>query len=299
MSLLLEVKNLRIFTNPTVTVVLFYILLSQCIALNSWGQYRLGPSAQSLGGAGIAAVDPSESPSMNPASLGHIQYNYLSFGFQSERFVNGENSEKSSVLVIDASNDIVVTGSLLFVKNRQRRNDSSIIDEKFYSLSLGKLLLGSLSFGFSFNRLEQHYLAEEKSIHTSDFGVMYSPISDLGLAFVAHNFIGSGEQLLPKTYTVGTHYMYQKLLRFRLDYKHWQGLENVEDKGQTKLGMEIPLGKWASLRAGYTWDGINDRHLPSLGLAWLGPRLQILYAYHNNADAPKQRLHSIDMLLFF
>jgi len=238
------------------------------------------------GGTGRAAVEPGDASFLNPATLVHLGGRYLFTSFAKNEF---------AAALSDNTKESTIPASFSYMQKSSQTTSRGDLKENDLAISLAEFVVDKWSVG-----LTGHYLSQDlpgSSYHTvnADFGVLYTPIPDVGVGLVGYNLFGENndvpEELRRKTtVAAGFNYIYKSMVRFRLD---------ADSESVVGVGLETFLNRFIVTRFGYS-DDLNDpRNLLSAGLGFSGPRFRLNYAYVGNVQKSSDYRHSVDLIIPF
>lgn len=238
------------------------------------------------GGAGRGTVDPYGLIYANPALAATLKERYLTSSFSKNQTI---------VSFLDAGVKNIVAGGLSY---KQNQDDLKTTNLKELTLSLSDRAFDRFTFGINLNMFDLSVLDQaKKKQYTSDIGLGWLVTQDWHLGFVFLNSFKQGEKLTAPREAIGTSYIFNNFVRFRLD------VESNDDSnwGQPIIaaGLENFINDWIVWRAGYREESLQDRAFGTVGLGFTGPRFGLHYAYVQDTQDNKENRHSIDLGLSF
>lgn len=271
---------------------------------SSHAQYLTGPVANSLGGAGRAAVDEGEQILLNPATVVHATP-FTSGLFYLDGYTDENEHETALGLTLaDNTEELLFSGGYAYIKRRRTFANFNTREEQYHQLSFGRFIIPHLSAGFTITFLDTRIVGGDTySQWDGHAGIHYNPLPDLGLAAVFYNIFSRDEavphevQNLDKV-VLAAHYIYMPMLRLRLDVGK-QLVYNPEEKLNIQFGVESRISQYIALRMGLDNNRVQERENYTLGLGFDGPRLKIDYFYKKNQDFNEGALHGVDMRMPF
>ena len=183
---------------------------------------QTGAISSATAGSGRAAIEASESPRMNPGSLGFIRGYHFSSSYSSASSVDGWKGQEFSLGLVDHLPDTAIPSGLGYYQNR--RSSDSIPDwtTKNLNISLGNFLFSSVSFGGSLLYREDLQDLERYAQINGDLGALWAINRNVGLALVVLSPFRSGvsfpERMRMKSQVgLGFNLNYQRFFRFKTD----------------------------------------------------------------------------------
>lgn len=266
-------------------------------------QFFTGPVASAAGGAGRAAVDPSEASFLNPAALVHLGRYYVS-GLHGFGEASGERDLREfGVLLADGSSGNLFAGSVSYIQ-RQVEGGETAFDEQGLAVSLAGLVLPQLAAGLTYQRLQYDRAgAAGLTQNNGHLGLLYTVNGKLGLGAVVSNFLSSDADVpeavrAVRSYAVGVNALLTGHFRWRLDLVRPDEL-NEHDRINTMTGIETYFTSNWVFRLGSQWrETVGERDLTA-GFGYNGPRLSFDYAYQQEVRDSRGFRHLFDLRLPF
>lgn len=274
-------------------------------ANTSHAQYFTGPIATALGGAGRAAVDPTEASLLNPASLVHLgRY------FGSANYFRGEHpregrADQYGIILADGSPDKIAPGALSYLRRNLQSPSGVKALEEDIRLSLGGFVGRSLSFGVAGHYRIHDEIGGPNYYQTNgDVGLLFVPSPNLGLGIVAHDVLLRAPDNVPTDIqnvpilALGLHYLFEDFFRLRLDVARPEKM-NPHHRNNVMAGFETYFTeKWA-LRLGSNWQESRDKTLLAAGIGFKGPRLSFDYTFELDSRVAHATRHLFDLWMPF
>lgn len=264
-------------------------------------QYFTGPTASSMGGAGVASSDASETVFLNPASIAHAP-DFEAGAFYKEGYLTNteQNRRDLGLSFVDNSKGILVPGALSYFKSRAGAVGGPSAEAQLWQAAIGFFILRNLSLGVSLYRLQQNIDQGAEHIQwNSSVGVTYAASRNLGFGFAYYNFVKrpGGIPLFLRQlpgWRFGVNYGFSDILRLRADLQmHLE--ENQEQRAQILYGMEVKSLKFLSLRVGHRLDDVNKLSFVTAGIGFDGPRLKMNYSFEKNTRGNFGAMHGVDI----
>jgi len=287
------------------------------LSLLNWGfsaeatePYRMGPIAAAMGGAGIAAVDGSESSFLNPATLSHVQTYFVGLGHQQISHAGRGSHRDFSLMLSDGGPDHLAAGAFSYVRREALRAGpgalSSTQDDLQFSLagflppfgSQSRLMLG---IGLTGRRLIHRDAQGTLTQDTGSLGLILPFNENWGVGFVARDLAASADTVpsearIKPVLGLGIQGQLHELLRVRADVLKAQKW-NPEQKLDYRLGLESFFRKEFAFRLGTARIDSMDENWVTVGLGFIGPRLSFGYAYEQDTRSGASSRHTFDLWL--
>jgi hypothetical protein len=268
-------------------------------------QFHTGPIAAGAGGAGRAAVDPSEASFLNPASLSFIKNYNLAAGYQaSDHPLAGHRAEFSG-MISDATENGMVPGSLAYShRYTEPPLAASPYTEEDVAVAISRVVMPHIALGLGAHRqLYMPSVGSTSAQNNATLGALWAPSSVVGVAAVAYDILPvdpdpgmpDGSKQKP-TYAVGLFAQPLPFLRLRADVvRPTEGLRN--GRTNAMLGLESQFHPEFLFRLGAEWLETEDQTVLTAGLGWHGPRLSLEYAFQKDVRVDGGFRHLIDLWL--
>lgn len=279
------------------SIRIFLISSIFLLSLSAQAQFYTGPRAASMGGAGRASIETSESTFLNPALLAHADHNYLSLFKNSETRDPKYDTDQWGISIVDSGADTGIPGAFSYTHKNTMQVSNSEIQAKEYNLSLARRWNQAWAFGMTIYRQESNDI-EDLTEHGLHLGAIYYPTPFFGLGAVIYQAVKTGDLKTPAVYALGSHYVVGRILKLSGDIRYVDQ-NNPDKKWDVMGGIALPLGDQFYLRGGYEWISLEKRQFYTTGFSWDGPRLNIAYAYQNNPSSGGERMHNLDLSVFF
>ena len=280
--------------------VFIYLIPAQVQA-----QYYTGPISSALGGTGRAASEPEEGVFLNPAVLPHAKEFSTALFYDDGQVGDGLGETTLGVSFVDNTEGIFIPGSVSYLRRRRTFPGMPSVNEEYWQVSVGKFVTQYLSLGLSIhNRSIDQEGAEDFTYWNGSLGGLWAPSPQWGLGLVWENFSAKQKDSIPgyledlPEVGLGFVYLFENILKARLDASQLLE-ENPDKKWKLGLGVETYLNNFMALRLGAELDEVSDRQFVTAGLAFLGPRLKIDYAFRKNTKDGKGAMHSVDFRVPF
>lgn len=285
-----------------ISLVLIFLFFHGYAAESSSG-YFTGPVSSAMGGAGRAAVDPSESHFRNPAVVAHSPQIDLGAYYQDGYRAPQTHETTFGASIVDNTGDSICPGAIGYLQNR-RSFPGMNVNEKYVQASLGSFIAEKFSFGVA-GIYVSHEIEHGKTYKQWDgiAGLLYTPNPNLGLAFTYAYFANPSSELpkqlrLMPTVSVGGHYIFQDFLRFRLDVSRVEK-DNVDKKLIIESGLETKMPNYFILRLGSQWNDVERKSYLTAGLGFDGPRLKVDYSFQKLRAEEGYTMHGVDLRVPF
>jgi hypothetical protein len=274
-------------------------LVSSLLFLSFSANAYIGSISAATGEAGKAAVEASESPWGNPASLAYITGYHFAAGFGASHQNTNGRSQDLAVSLTDNMKDTIVPSSLSYVQNTTRPEGATEdISQKSFKLSMGNFMRENFSFGLGINYEDDRTTVDRYTQTNVQTGILWSPHRDFGIAVVLDNLLTPPTDIpeyfqLRQTTGIGTSYNFKRFLRVKLDVT--SASNNSFGKPLIGAGMETYLNKWLILRWGLQRNNDLAANLYTAGMGFVGPKFGVHYAYENSPQNESLTRHSVDL----
>jgi hypothetical protein len=271
------------------------LILSFSISANAY----VGSVSAATGEAGRAAVEASETPYGNPASLAFLSGYYFAAGFGAAKKSVGGTAQDLAVSLTDNMRDTVLATSLSYVQNTNRPDSQSeeALSRQF-KLSFGNFLRPGFAFGLAVNHKDDRLLESRFAQTNLQSGFLWAPNRDFGAALVMDNLLPPAQNVplayrLKKTTAFGASYNYKRFVRLKGDLISEDN--NSFGKPTLAFGMESYMNRWLILRWGLQRNNLEEANLYTGGLGFVGPRFGLHYAYLSSPQNESLSRHSVDL----
>ncbi len=254
-----------------------------CIPLQAYYQ---GAVTRGTGGAGIAAIEASETPFANPAGMAFLQGSYFTGAFGS----GSAGEQEVAVALTENMRDTLIPTAFSYVQSHEENHLGKVVNRQF-RIAMGKPVAKKMAWGFAIHH-DENKIEEVRENHTNiSSGLLYAVNERLGFAILAEDMI-SGENA-EQTINMGMSYSFRKFMRFKLDATGY--LADSVAKPDFAVGVENYLNKWAIFRFGAARDGQEAVYKYSIGLGFVLPRFGVHYAHQMVPDRQDLTSHSVDL----
>ncbi|QDK47177.1 hypothetical protein DOM22_19405 [Bdellovibrio sp. ZAP7] len=269
------VKKLSVF-------LLIYVSSNQAVA-----QVYNSSASVAAGGTGRAAVEPGDASFLNPASMAHLGGRFLFTSFADKEF---------AAFLSDNTKESTLPAAAAYVQKSKMTKTLGELNEHDIGITLAEFFKDKWSVGLTGHYLEQTLAQGSYHSVNGDLGLLYTPMSDMGLGLVVYNVFGENNNTAPEELRYktkvggGFNYIYKGMFRVRVD---------GDSEGYAGLGLETFINRFIVFRFGYSDDFDDSRPLVSAGMGFSGPRFRLNYAYFGNTQKSSDYRHSIDLIIPF
>lgn len=277
------------------------LLLSNTATAQSFN----GPQTSGMGGAGRAAVSPSESAFLNPASVPFFR-EYFATGFfaQGEHSQSGE-TQQYGALLSDGFPDRLFQGALGYVQTNSKPGVGTASSQDIY-VAVGGFVYQNISFGLQAHRyLFKATGVAETTQYNGGAGLMYAYSKSLMFGVVASDILTAKDSIpvvarLNKTFGAGVTYMYDKRFSVRFDAVRPTD-QNPDNETDLMTGFETEAMEFLAFRSGFRWNQAvgPDRRVFTTGLGFKGPKLRADYGFEKDTKVAGGVRHSFDLWMSF
>ena len=261
-----------------------------------------GSSANGMGGSGRASVFMDNPALLNPASQMHVRGYFINLHHQNETNYLVEkkvHTVQSGIIVTDSGRGNPIATSVSAFRETQFLKNIKI-NNRHYQLSLADFVASNLALGAALYYREVE-TSEEETLYGNNlkFGLLYTPLSQLGLAFTADNILKekiAGYQ--NRQFGVGINYLTNIRLRMSLDLVK----EEKKDHLLWMWGTENQIASWLVLRLGWKQDDNLSQQKATFGMGLISPRIRLNYALQmdiKSSSEKREQQHSLSFSLPF
>ncbi|MGZ5279231.1 MAG: hypothetical protein ACXWC9_04785 [Pseudobdellovibrionaceae bacterium] len=278
------------------------LFLGLSLISSSLAHAYLGSVSAATGEAGRAAVEASEAPFGNPATLGLMKGYYLTAGFGATKQNKVGTNQDLAISVTDSMKETVVPTSFSFVQNTTR--PEGVTDDllaRAFKLSFGNMLNKQVAFGLGIIHQDDRFPEDRYAQTNVQTGFLWTPNQNIGAAVTFDNMIPIREEAAPEAYRlkqtigIGSSFNYKKMLRLKVDVISAEN--NTFGKPTLAAGLESYMNRWMVLRWGAQRNNHIDANLYTAGLGFIGPRFGLHYAYQSSPQNESLTRHSVDLAL--
>lgn len=275
------------------------ILFATVALMTSAAFSYTGSVSSATGRAGKAAIEASESPFGNPASLAFLTGYYFTAGFGATHQNTTGNSQDLALSLTDNMRETVVPTSFGYAQSTLKPDGfTDDVYNRSFKLSFGNFLKPGFAFGIGINHENSKLPLDQYSQTNLQTGFLWAPNKNFGSAVVFDNLLKPSEDVpeafrLKQTTGLGVSYNFKRFVRFKADLT--SGSNN--DFGTPVLagGMESYLNRWLILRWGLQRNNEIDANLYTGGLGFIGPKFALHYGYENSPQNESLTRHSVDL----
>lgn len=259
----------------------------------------VGSVSSATGEAGRAAVEASETPYGNPASLAFLSGYYFSAGFGAAKNRANGSAQDLAVSLTDNMRDTVLPTSLSYIQNTDRPDSlSEEVLSRQFKLSFGNFLSPGFAFGLAINHQDDRLMETRFAQTNLQSGFLWAPNRDFGAALVFDNILPAAQNVptafqLKKTIALGASYNFKRFVRLKGDLISAEN--NTFTKPTLAFGMESYMNRWLILRWGLQRKNLEEANLYTAGLGFIGPKFGLHYAYLSSPQNESLSRHSVDL----
>ncbi|MBL7670216.1 MAG: hypothetical protein JNM39_06995 [Bdellovibrionaceae bacterium] len=269
------------------------IIFAFCLqAGTTWSQIYTGAVSAAAGGTGRASVEPGSASFLNPAMMVHQK---------GQQIFTAKSQDEFAIGLTDNSEDSLIPTSVSYW---QKSVDNGTLDGTYklqdFRLSFAEFASTYWAVGLTAHVYQAQ--SEEKTWNQGnlDFGVMVTPVPEVGLAVVFYD-LGQENSEIPEKLKLspriglGFNHLYRDYFRSRLDLV--SGPEQNFRRSTVMVGFESYLNQWILARFGMSSNTYLKQDLSSFGLGLDLPRFRINYAYQFVLNNSKDQRHAIDIVI--
>ena len=284
--------------NATLLLILVSFFTSTASA-----QFFTGPAMAGTGGAGRAAIEGSESAILNPATLSYMDRYYIAVPFAESTHPANGYEQTYGLMLADGTPDKMVPGAISYLRRRVAFGGTEANLQDVH-VAIGGQAYKYVSIGVAghYRTFEQENLPDYFQTN-GDFGALVTPLENLGIAFVAYNFLSAKDSVplgirdVP-TLAVGINYLYGEAFAARLDLVR-PDKYNPNRRTDVQLGIQTTFAESFFLRFGSNWKETEDKTYLTTGFGYQGPRLSVNYAYQQDVRESAGTRHIVDLWMGF
>lgn len=276
-------------------LILIFLFIAQ---VSSAATDFTGVTSQAMGGAGRAAVIPTEVALLNPASFAAVSGFNLSTTYRDFETKSAGVNRNVLAHLSESQTDSMFPLAVTYFKSSGHDSITGF-DREDIHLTTAQSLFDKVSFGLDVARYSFKPDVGAKD-HEWDLkmGFLYAPTDTLGFGLVFTNLLVTEFDYLKRGAELGINYRFANFFRAAFDVTH-QLEDNPTDESVVMLGIEHTFIDQVYLRAGFKWDNPISENYWTLGLAWDAPKIGFGYVYEKNASKTDEYGHSVDLRIYF
>lgn len=295
-------RTAPIYTSIILAAVFF--VGSAALAASSEQPYRVGSAAAALGGAGRAAVDPTETGWLNPAALVHAKTYHFAISQQQSHRSSGDSYRDLAIMLADGGMDKIAAGSFSYVQRSTLRGGPGAItaEQKDFQASLAAFIPNRrASIGVTYRRLIHEQSGADITQNTYSVGLLVPLGEAFGFALVGQDLAGGSAAAAPEARLIpsiagGVHVTLMQILQLRGDLVR-PIRENSAGRSDVRLGLESWFLPDFAFRLGGGWLETRDEMWLTTGIGFKGPRLSFGYSFEKEMRQSDGTRHLFDLWL--
>ena len=291
-----------------------------------WGvlfaQSETGAVTRATAGAGRAALEGSDSPKLNPASLVFLRgYLFTAISTQSAESFNSDlgaqkrPSKHFGLRLTDRLNSTSTPASFSYDQTRVETNGDfpapPIENSQDFQLGFASFVSSRVSLGMGFRYRDVLARDVRQTQWNAILGSIWAPTPDLSFSYTLENPTALHSSKLPAEARLrpqsafGFNFNATPTLRLKADVLSDES--HSWSKPTAAVGFESYMNKWLVLRFGIGRDFFHEQIRTGMGLGFVGPRFSLQYGQSNLAASPQsvsptiarnaQVEHTIDLLV--
>jgi len=269
-------------------------LMTFAISIHSYSY--VGSVSAGTANSGLASVEASETPFMNPAAVAHLNGYYFSTGYASLP----SGSRQFSLSLSDNMKQTVIPTSLSYVQTSKDEISGVRNSSQAFRLSFGNFVTPAVAFGLGINHQQDRFLNGSYNQTNLGLATMWTPTSTLGFAIFANNLLtpskSTPQDVQQKGETIlGASYKYRRFLRAKVDLA--TDSKNTMSKPTLAAGIEYYMNRWVVARLGAAQVYETESNLYAAGVGFVLPRFGLHYAYQNSPQIEESTRHSVDLAI--
>jgi hypothetical protein len=251
------------------------------------------------GSAGLAAVEPLDTPFMNPAALPYSVGYFFGAGYSSTSTPLQGETTNLALSLTDNMKDSAIPTTLGFVDTHYGLG-SQTWERKEGRLAVGNYIFKRNALGFGVTYRDSEGPSNQSLKQTGLFlGSMFALTKAFSLGFVLDNLLPPSAGITPaerlyQTTSVGVSYNYKTFLRAKLDVSSESG--NSWARPTLAAGLENYWNRWLIVRMGVQRNNEFEQTIASAGVGFAGPKFGLHYAFQNvQSPTGTDPRHSVDL----
>jgi hypothetical protein len=264
-------------------------------------QLFTGTIAGGTGNAGRAAIEPSESAFLNPATVAYFGNYVLSGQYQTGELNPTTDFNTYALQISDGSPQNLIPGALSFVHNVVKLpGGGGDLKQTDFQVTLGEMFLSRFSFGLSIHHLIQEGAGLKDRQTNANLGFMFTPTERIGFGLVGYDLVPAEDSVTPArqlqpSYALGSNFILSDEFQFRADVvKPGVGSRGRMDVG---VGLQSFFNQFLSVRLGLQAKETAGETNVTAGLGYRGPRISLDYSFQQDTRAAGSTRHLVDLWL--
>ena len=275
-----------------------YFVLILIFSFQAFSQTHNGAISTATAGAGRAAVEPTDSPFLNPAALAFIRGYYFTSSYSGSTQKSNVDAQDFSLSLTDNLADTVMPTSLTYVQRNTSLSKSESIQTREFGLAFGGLTFSKVSLGLSGRQKHDTNLLQVYQQNNLTFGTEFAPNERVGFALVTDNFVTAPPEIpeslkLVRTSSIAFNYNYKAFVRSKIDLT--SASNNNFAKPTLAGGVETYMNRWLILRVGIARNAEKEASLYAAGVGFTGPKFGVHYGYLFSPEDQSLSRHSVDL----
>ncbi|PWU13647.1 MAG: hypothetical protein C5B49_14285 [Bdellovibrio sp.] len=276
-----------------------FLLFFGLMVPGAQAQVHVSSISAASAGTGRAAVEPLDTPFLNPAALPYSPGYYFGMGYSVLRSSNPQGSDVLALALTDNLPETVIPTTLAFVQEKHEENGTAGV-RKDLRLGVGNFIVGrnALGLGLAYRMAQSEFTSTTQQLNMFA-GTMVAINKELSVALVLENILPPSnatpepDRLSPST-SLGLSYNFRTVMRAKLDVIS-EG-NNSFGRPTVAFGLENYWNRWLIFRVGVSHNSELAQNIASAGAGFGGPRFGIHYAFQNiqGPDGTDPR-HSVDL----
>lgn len=260
--------------------------------------YAVTPGAISsaTAGSGRGAVEASESPFLNPATISYLRGYYFTSSYNSA-------STKGTDLTLSLTDhlpDTVVPTSLGYTQSSLPLAGGGMLKTSDLRLAMGEKVSEHLGVGLAVHHKSDRTEAEYYSQNNFVLAGAVSVTDNLSFGLVFDDILGASPaipenmRLMNRT-SAGVSYNYKRVVRAKFDLI--SATNNSFSKPTAVGGVESFMNRWLVLRVGLGRNQETNGNIMSAGMGFQGPKFGVHYAYFQSSEDENLARHTVDLAI--
>jgi hypothetical protein len=260
--------------------------------ISSLAQAQYGAISTATVGTGRAAVEPTESPTLNPATIPYAR----GYFFTSD-YASMAQASEFTVGLTDNLVDTVIPASLIYTQYNQNPNTNPLTTQDI-RLEFANLVSKKFSFGMAIRNKTDTTFATQYRQTNLLLGSIFTLTPDLGIALIADN-VFSPDTSVPYAYrllpglSAGINYNYKKVIRFKVDAE--TATNDSLNAPSIGVGLEGHWNRWLVFRMGARKIPEFNTDEYGFGFGFSGPKFAIHYGYMSSPQDDTLNRQAVDL----
>ena len=268
--------------------ILFLVFTFASLAAQA--QYS-GAISSATAGSGRAAVEATDSPFLNPATIPFLRGYYFTSSFNS----TSVKTSDMALTLTDNMKETVMPTSLGYIQHKEENKKS-----QDFRLAFGQRFLKKAAAGLAIHHRNDQNLENSHSQTNLTLAGAIGSGDNFSVGFVADDVLPSSGSVpqdvrLESQSSIGVAYNYKRVVRGKLDLL--TGMNNKYTRPTLLGGVETFFNKWLIVRVGAGRDSDLNANILSAGFGFQLPKFGIHYGYLQESTEVAIIRHTVDLAI--